>query len=90
MRRIALALSSVVALSAAFFAMGSPAFAMRVTPVDDGSSANPSPLAHHAAALRAWQLALIVIAGLVVVGAVTAGAALIRASRRTTPTPAAS
>jgi hypothetical protein len=89
MRRIALAVSSLVALSVTFMATGSPAFAMRVAPVG-GPSANSSPLVHHAAGLGTWQVALFVIAGLVVVGAVTVGGAFIRASRRTAATRATS
>ena len=88
MRRIVLGLSSLMALFASFLAPGSAAFAMRVAPPVGGPSANFSPVVHHAAGLRAWQVAVIVIASLVVVGAATVGGAFVRVSHRAAPTPA--
>jgi hypothetical protein len=90
MRRIVLGLSSLMAVFVSFLATGSPAFAMRVAPPGGGSSANFTPVVHHAAGLRAWQVAAIVIAALVVLGAVTVGGAFVRVSHRATPTPASS
>jgi hypothetical protein len=90
MRRVVLWLSSLLAVTGSFLATGSPAFAMRVAPPAGGASASFAPVVHHPAGLSAWQVAAIVIASLVVVGAVTAGGALFRASRRPIPTPAAS
>lgn len=88
MRRLALWLSSLLVLSSTFVATGSPAFAMRVGPAGGGPAANFSPAVHHAVGLRAWQVAVIVIAGLVVVGAVIVGRVFVRASRRAASSPA--
>jgi hypothetical protein len=88
MHRVAVSLSGLLALSAAFLATGSPAFAMRVAPVGGGPSANFAPVVHHAAGLSSWQVAAIVIAGVVVMVAAMLGTMLIRSSRRIASAPA--
>jgi len=90
MRRIVLGISSLIGLFASFLATGSAAFAMRVGSHIAGPSAKLSPVVHHAAGLRAWQVAVIVIASLVVVGVATVGAASIRVRHRAAPMPASS
>jgi hypothetical protein len=90
MRPIVLGISSLIALFASFLATGSPAFAMRVAPHMAGPSATFSPVVHHAAGLRAWQVAAIVIVSLIVVGVATVGGASIRVSHRAVPSPASS
>jgi hypothetical protein len=87
MRRIVLGLSSLMALFVSFLATGSPAFARPA----GGPSDNFAPaVVHHAAGLRAWQVAVIVLAGLVVVGVATVAGAFLRVSHRAAPTPASS
>ena len=86
MRRITLCLSSFIVLSVAFLATGSPAFAVRVATPDGVGPASSSAVAHHAAGMGTWEVALIVIAGLVVAG--LAGR-LVRSSLRHAPAPAA-
>jgi hypothetical protein len=90
MSRIVFGLSSLVALFASFLATGSPAFAMRVDAPGGGPSAHFAPVVHHSAGLRAWEVAVIVIAGLLLVGAATVGGAFVRVSHRAAPTPASS
>lgn len=90
MRRIVLGISSLIALFASILATGSAAFAVRVGPNGAGTSANFSPVVHHASGLTAWQIAVIVIASLVVVGVATVGAASTRVRHRAAPMPASS
>jgi len=90
MRRIVLGISSLIGLFASFLATGSSAFAMRVGSHIAGPSAKLSPVVHHPSGLTAWQVAVIVIASLVVVGVATAGAGSIRVRHRAAPRPASS
>jgi hypothetical protein len=90
MRRIVLGISSLMALFASFLASESAAFGMRVRPQIGGPSAKFSPVVHHASGLTAWQIAVIVIASLVVVGVATVRAASTRMRHRAAPMPASS
>lgn len=89
MRRILISLSSFVAVTAAFLANGTAAFAMRVSPPAGGSRANTASVVHHSVGLDPWQVALISVAGLIVLGAAAMVARFGRGSRRHSPTPAA-
>jgi membrane protein implicated in regulation of membrane protease activity len=90
MRRILISLSSLVAVTAAFLSTGTAAFAMRVSPPSqDGSAVRAASVVHHSAGLDPWQIALITVAGLIVLAAVAVAARFSRTSRRHSPTPAA-
>jgi hypothetical protein len=88
MRRIAVSLSTLLALAATFLATGSPAFAMQVSPPAGGDPGTVPPVVHHSAGFPVWAVAAIVVAALVVAGVVGL-AMFIRSSRRTTAAPAA-
>lgn len=89
MRRIIAFISSVFAFTAAFVSTGSAAFAMRVAPPAGGSSVELSPVVHHSAGLEPWQVALIVVAGVVVLTAAVLAARLTRTFHRPTSASAA-
>jgi hypothetical protein len=89
MRRFVVIISSFFAVSAALVSSGSAAFA-RVAQDGGDSPVNVAPVVHHSGGLDAWQLALIAVAGAVVLIAAALGARLIRLSHRRAPTPATS
>jgi hypothetical protein len=89
MRRFVVFISTLFAVTAALMSSGSVAFA-RVAPDDGGSPVNVAPVVHHSAGLDAWQIALIAVAGVVVLIAAALGARLMRLSHRPAPTPTTS
>ncbi len=89
MRRILISVSSLIAATAAFLTSSTAAFAMRVSPPDGGSRVNAASVVHHSTGLEPWQVALIGVAGLIMLGAAAMVAPLVRAARRHSATPAA-
>jgi hypothetical protein len=88
MRRIILSLSSLLAVAAAIVSAAPAAFAMRVTPPGGASPVDVAPAVHHSAGLAPWQIALIVIASVVILAAALLCAHLARTSRRPASSPA--
>ncbi|MCL2395958.1 MAG: hypothetical protein FWC87_14895 [Acidimicrobiaceae bacterium] len=86
MRRIGIPLSSLVVVFSVLMTAEPSAFAMYVGPGSPGGPPVAVPVAAPSG-LSAWEVALIVVAGVVVVG-LAVGAVLIRASRRGAPTTA--
>ncbi len=88
MRRIILSLSSLFAVTAALVSAAPAAFAMRTTPLGGGSPVDVAPAVHHPAGLAPWQVALIVIASVVIVAAALLLTRLVRTSRHPASSPA--
>ena len=88
MRRIIVSLSSLFALAAALVSTAPAAFAMRVAPVGGGSPDGVAPAVHHAAGLAPWQVILIAIASVIIVGTALLCARLATTSHRPASSPA--
>ena len=101
MRRILISLSSLIAVTAAFLSTATAAFAVHVNPPAlDGGGGPAVPVTartvvHHSSGLAPWQVAVIIVAGLLVLGATAIASRVVMgtragtASRRHLPTPAA-
>lgn len=88
MRRLVTTASGFIALAAAFLVAAPAAFAVRLTPPGDTTSAPATGAAHHVG-LYAWQTTLIVAAGVLLL-AVSAAIGVRRSrrpSRRSVPSP---
>ena len=91
MRRVVLTLSGLTAAAVVLLTTAPTAFALRYAPPpSSGASATGTPVAAAAVqhgGLSPWEVALIVVGGLVVLTAVVVGS-MVRASHRSRPTPA--
>jgi hypothetical protein len=88
MRRIILSLSSLFAVAAALVSAAPAAFAMRTAPLGGGSPVEIAPAVHHSGGLAPWQIALIVIASVIIVAAAFLLTRVVRTSRRSASSPA--
>ncbi len=89
MNRIIAFVSSLFAVAAALVSTGSAAFAMRIAPPTGGSSVDVAPVIHHSAGLEPWQVALVAVAGVVVlIAAVLAARLITRSLHRSASAPA--
>jgi hypothetical protein len=86
MRRITTTVSLLVAAVSTFLMTAPAAFAERLAPPPGGSTPVTAPIVTHHSGLYAWEIGLIVAAGVVLVAAVVALA--LRLVRRPTPRPA--
>jgi hypothetical protein len=89
MRQIFFLVSSFLAATAVVLSTGSAAFAMRVVP-PGGSPVNSVATVHHAGGVSGWEVAVIAVAGLVVLGALALTVRFKTVSHRRSPTPAPS